>query len=107
MTPNEIKAVGVEMIWDLMKHSEGKHITAGRPNPYKPSYRAMALLVAPGKWNSCTQCLGWGPDQVITKEDAIAVLCEAHPYFAERFEEHRDVYESNYDFMIEAWHHAR
>ena len=66
----------------------------------------MAFLVAPGKHNSCFKALGWGLDQVITKEDAIKVLCAAHPYFAERLAEHRELYESNYDFMCEAWYYV-
>jgi len=104
MTPEEIQKVADIMLAGLKTQSEYWYIETNKDDPYKPSYRAMAFLVGPGEWNSCTKALGWGEDQVISKEDAIKVLCAAHPYFAEHLEKGRDVYEGNYDFIYEAWY---
>jgi hypothetical protein len=86
----------------LMTQSEYKHILRNNSDTYKPSYRAMSILIVPE--GLTYETLNWPEDKVISKEDAIDVMCFAFKYFEDHLEKERESYEINYDFIYEAWY---
>jgi len=75
-------------------------------DPYKPFYRALAIVVA-GYDNE-----GYDTNPVWheisdgnrpTLEQAKQVISEAHPWFKDAIERNPERFETTYEFMVEAW----
>jgi hypothetical protein len=103
LTPEQIEKLAVALRPELRRHSEYKYIEKGDQNPYKPSYRAMALLMAPDSLPASVL----GMDEFLTLKDTNAVLVLAFPYFAEALERDPETFACNHQFMIDAWEHVR
>lgn len=98
MTPDKIKAVADALLPVFMTHTEALWVCDPEEgdSPTKPFYRALALLLAPGR-----EALGL--DCMPTQDEAEAILRAMHPYFVKNIDECRGSFVFNYNFVHNAW----
>jgi len=99
-TPKPSKAhvkTAKALLPEFMRYSEASYLGDPGESPYKPFYRALSLIMAPGEREK------FGLTEIPTMEEAQQILSLTHPYFQEALEHEHGTFAHLYEFIKDTW----
>jgi len=72
-------------------------------DPDKPTYRALSYILAPNFHHENREPVRAGDDPALDIETTAKIFVNIDPYFAAAYRDHFALFESDYNFIKEAW----